>query len=51
MGGIWSELKRRNVFRVGIAYCAAGWVVIQIAAVLFPLFGAPAGFSRSSPRW
>ena len=42
MGGFWSELKRRNVFRVGIAYCAAGWVVIQIAAVLFPLFGAPA---------
>jgi TolB-like protein/Flp pilus assembly protein TadD len=41
MGGFWSELKRRNVFRVGIAYCAAGWVVIQIAAVLFPLFGAP----------
>jgi hypothetical protein len=42
MGSFWSELKRRNVVRVGIAYCAAGWVAIQIASVLFPLFGAPA---------
>ena len=41
MGGFWSELKRRNVVRVGIAYCAAGWVAIQIAAVLFPLYDAP----------
>ncbi len=41
MGSFWSELKRRNVVRVGIAYCAAGWVAIQIASVLFPLFGAP----------
>ena len=41
MGRFWSELKRRNVVRVGIAYCAAGWVVIQIAAVLFPLYDAP----------
>ena len=42
MGGLWSELKRRNVVKVGIAYCAAGWVVVQVAALLFPLFGAPA---------
>ena len=41
MSGFWSELKRRNVVRVGVAYCAAGWVVVQIAALLFPLFGAP----------
>jgi TolB-like protein len=41
MGGFWSELKRRNVVRVGIAYCAAGWLLIQVASVLFPLYGAP----------
>jgi hypothetical protein len=41
MGPFWSELKRRNVVRVGIAYCAAGWLVIQVATALFPLFGAP----------
>jgi TolB-like protein/tetratricopeptide (TPR) repeat protein len=42
MAGLWSELKRRNVVKVAIAYCAAGWVVVQGAALLFPLFGAPA---------
>ena len=42
MGGLWAELKRRNVVKVAIAYCAAGWVVVQVAALLFPLFGAPA---------
>ncbi len=41
MNGFWSELTRRNVVKVGIAYGAVGWVVVQIAAVLFPLFGAP----------
>jgi adenylate cyclase len=42
MGGFWAELKRRNVVKVGIAYCAAGWLAIQVASVLFPMFGAPA---------
>jgi TolB-like protein/tetratricopeptide (TPR) repeat protein len=42
MGGFWSELKRRSVVKVGIAYCAVGWVVVQVAALLFPMFGAPA---------
>ncbi len=42
MGGFWAELKRRNVVKVGIAYCAAGWVAVQVASVLFPMFGAPA---------
>ena len=41
MEGFWSELKRRNVVRVGIAYCAAAWAAIQVASVLFPLYGAP----------
>ena len=42
MGGFWAELKRRNVVKVGVAYCAAGWVAVQVASVLFPMFGAPA---------
>jgi serine/threonine-protein kinase len=41
MARLWSELKRRNVVKVGIAYCAAGWIVIQVAAAVFPQFGAP----------
>ena len=33
------ELKRRNVLRVGFAYLAGAWLVIQIAETLFPAFG------------
>jgi len=36
---IVDELKRRNVFRVGIAYLAASWLLIQILETLFPVFG------------
>ena len=32
--GYIAELKRRNVFRVGIAYLVLGWVVIQITDTL-----------------
>ena len=36
------ELKRRNVFRVAITYGAVGWLLVEIASVLFPTFEAPA---------
>lgn len=35
------ELKRRNVFRVGIAYAVASWLLLQIADVLIDNIGAP----------
>jgi len=35
----YSELKRRNVIRVGTAYAVATWLLIQIADTTFPLFG------------
>jgi len=34
-----SELKRRNVIRVGTAYVVGSWLLIQVAETLFPLFG------------
>lgn len=34
-----SELKRRNVLRVAIAYLAVSWLLIQIVETLFPVFG------------
>ena len=37
----FAELKRRNVFKVGIAYAIVAWVLIQIAANLFSTFKAP----------
>ena len=41
MSGFLSELKRRNVVRVGIAYAAVGWLTVQVASVFFPIFHAP----------
>ena len=36
---LYSELKRRNVIRVAIAYLAVAWLLTQVAETLFPLFG------------
>jgi TolB-like protein len=37
----FAELKRRNVFRVGIAYVIVGWLLAQVAEIAFDAFGAP----------
>jgi TolB-like protein len=36
---LFSELKRRNVFRVGAAYLVMSWLVIQVVETIFPAFG------------
>jgi len=36
-----SELKRRNVLRVAAFYAAAGWLLVQIATQVLPVFEAP----------
>lgn len=38
---ILGEMKRRNVFRIGMAYIVASWVVIQIGEIIATNFGAP----------
>ena len=35
------ELKRRNVFRVAIAYAIAAWLLIEISATTFPMLKLP----------
>jgi TolB-like protein len=35
------ELKRRNVFRVALVYVATGWLLIQLADILFQTFRSP----------
>jgi TolB-like protein len=35
------ELKRRNVYKVAIAYAVVAWVLIQIATQVFPFFEIP----------
>ncbi len=37
----FQELKRRNVFRVGIAYLVVAWLVVQVADVMIDNIGAP----------
>jgi len=37
----FNELKRRNVFRVGIAYLVVAWLVLQVADVVINNVGAP----------
>jgi TolB-like protein/Flp pilus assembly protein TadD len=37
----FAELKRRNVYKVAVAYAVVGWLVIQAASILLPTFDAP----------
>jgi len=37
----FSELKRRNVYKVAVAFAVVGWLVIQIASIVLPTFHAP----------
>src|ERR1041385_4335529 len=36
-----AELKRRNVYRVAVAYAVVAWLLIQAASIFFPAFDAP----------
>ncbi len=38
----FNELKRRNVFRVGIAYAVVAWVLLQVVDLVFEYITAPA---------
>ncbi len=44
---LFNELKRRNVFRVGIAYVVVAWLTAQVVDLVLENFGAPAWFMRS----
>ena len=37
----FSELKRRNVYKVAVAYAVVGWLVVQISSTVLPTFHAP----------
>jgi serine/threonine-protein kinase len=37
----FAELRRRNVYRVAVAYGVVGWLLIQIATQVFPFFDIP----------
>ena len=37
----FSELKRRNVYKVAVAYAVVGWLVVQVSSTILPTFHAP----------
>jgi serine/threonine-protein kinase len=37
----FAELKRRNVYKVAVAYAVVAWLTIQAASIFFPAFNAP----------
>jgi len=38
---LFSELRRRNVFRVALTYAVVAWLLLEIASVLLPMVDAP----------
>jgi TolB-like protein/Tfp pilus assembly protein PilF len=38
---IFAEMKRRNVYKVAVAYAVVGWVIAQIATQIFPFLEIP----------
>src|SRR6266403_5771883 len=39
--GFFGELKRRNVYKVAVAYAVVSWLLIQVATQVFPFFEIP----------
>src|SRR5213595_1772214 len=37
----FAELKRRNVYKVAVAYAVVGWLIAQIATQIFPFLEIP----------
>src|SRR6266705_2539663 len=37
----FAELKRRNVYKVAVAYAVVGWLLTQVATQVFPFFEIP----------
>ena len=40
-GNFFAELKRRNVYKVAVAYAVVSWLVVQAASIILPTFEAP----------
>jgi TolB-like protein/tetratricopeptide (TPR) repeat protein len=38
---LFAELKRRNVYKVAVAYAIVGWLIVQIATQVFPFLDIP----------
>lgn len=45
--GLFNELKKRNVFRVGAAYLVSAWVIIQVSDIILDSIEAPSWVMQS----
>jgi adenylate cyclase len=43
----FGELKRRNVYKVAVAYAVVGWLVIQVTATIVPALHLPDGLTTA----
>jgi TolB-like protein/tetratricopeptide (TPR) repeat protein len=43
----FTELKRRNVYKVAVAYAVSAWLLIQAASILLPTFEVPPSVMKS----
>ncbi len=41
IGNFFAELKRRNVYKVAVAYAVVGWLLVQVTTQVFPIFEIP----------
>jgi TolB-like protein len=41
MNNFFAELKRRNVYKVAVAYAVIGWLLVQVATQVFPFLEIP----------
>src|SRR5438309_789496 len=46
MSNFFSELKRRNVYKVAVAYAVVRWLLVQVTTQVFPIFEIPNWASR-----
>src|SRR5437016_5728827 len=41
LGNFFAELRRRNVYKVAVAYAVVGWLLVQVATQVFPFLEIP----------
>jgi len=47
MKSFFAELKRRNVYKVAVAYAVVGWLMIQVTATIVPALHLPDGLTTA----
>jgi adenylate cyclase len=47
LDNFFAELKRRNVYKVAVAYAVVGWLVIQVTATIVPALHLPDGLTTA----